>query len=330
MKSLILTCCLSFSFATYFFAHDTLSPDEIKRREKLTKKFLKEQDNYVYIPTGSYGVSYCGDCEYIEPRTIDTVNTFFMLKSEVSNFDYLEFLRSIQTTDTTHYRLMLPDTTVWRAPYSYNEPYVEYYLRHPAYWYYPLVGVSHYQARAFCVWLTDMYHQQPERIFKKVLFRLPTEMEWVYAAEGGTFGNPFPWQGFYSEDENGKPRANCMRFSAENIYYDTLYQKTPEGQFKPIPIYRASNDINYEESAGMLHDYSDVTVPCISYSPNEYGLYNMAGNLAEMVQELGITHGGSWNDPGAYMRNHVRQFYVGEHSSSSKRGFRVVMEVLEW
>jgi hypothetical protein len=56
----------------------------------------------------------------------------------------------------------------------------------------------------------------------------------------------------------------------------------------------------------------------------------MAGNVSEMVAEIGITHGGSWKDPGYYLQNHIRQFYKSEATSSSDRGFRIVIEVVEY
>ena len=92
-----------------------------------------------------------------------TVSTFYMDESEVSNINYLEYLywtgRVFGTDYPEVYKKALPDTLVWRKKLSYNEPYIELYLRHPAYHEYPVVGVSWLQASDFCVWRTDRVNE---------------------------------------------------------------------------------------------------------------------------------------------------------------------------
>ncbi|MFP5040360.1 SUMF1/EgtB/PvdO family nonheme iron enzyme [Parasediminibacterium sp. JCM 36343] len=98
------------------------------------------------------------------PRRV-TVNSFFIDKTEVANVHYREYLYWLEKmfTDTPKYNALLngarPDTLVWRSALSYNEPYVEYYFRHPSYNYYPVVGVSWRQAYDFCLWRTDRVNQ---------------------------------------------------------------------------------------------------------------------------------------------------------------------------
>lgn len=92
------------------------------------------------------------------PRRV-TVSSSYMDETEVSNFSYLEYLywsaRVFGPTFPDIYYKALPDTLVWREKLAYNEPYVEYYLRHPAYRDYPVVGVNWLQANEFCAWRTD-------------------------------------------------------------------------------------------------------------------------------------------------------------------------------
>ena len=95
------------------------------------------------------------------------------------------------------------------------------------------------------------------------------------------------------------------------------------------PIVRAFGGYGNSTIAGRWSDYADVTAPAESYWPNDYGLYNMAGNVCEMVKQPGISRGGSWRDPGYYLQNSVRQTYKGKDTSSSKRGFRTVIKVIE-
>ncbi len=95
------------------------------------------------------------------PRRV-TVSSFYMDQFEVTNFNWLEYLYWIRRTYEDYpmiYKNALPDTNCWRSPLAYNEPYVEYYLRHPAYQNYPVVGVSWNQANDFCKWRTDRVNE---------------------------------------------------------------------------------------------------------------------------------------------------------------------------
>lgn len=320
----------------FFVSSVSLSatPDSLKIIEKKNKEFLKKSA-YVIIPSGTVSTAnfYDNYGQAITPEVpvirSTPINSFIMAKGEVTNLDYLEFLAYYKSRDPEKFKKTLPDTMVWRTTLAYNEPYVEYYFRHPSYQNYPVVGVSYHQATLYCAWLTELYHQNPNRIYKKIVYRLPTEAEWIYAAKGGNSHANYPWNGPYMRASNGDIKANCLNFGTEGVVRDTLYEKDKNGEFKEVYIYRAY-PYHPIGAAGSLYDGADITAPAISYWPNAYGLYNMAGNVSEMVQEIGLTHGGSWRDPGGYLQNHVRQFYEGEHSASSTRGFRLVIEVVEY
>lgn len=95
------------------------------------------------------------------PRRV-TVSSFYIDQFEVTNFNWLEYLYWVGRTYEEYpmiYKNALPDTLCWRSPMAYNEPYVEYYLRHPAYQNYPVVGVSWAQANDFCKWRTDRVNE---------------------------------------------------------------------------------------------------------------------------------------------------------------------------
>ncbi len=98
------------------------------------------------------------------PRRV-TVNSFFIDKSEVANVHYREYMYWIENVfSDPQYSEVLegakPDTLVWRSELAYNEPYVEYYFRHPSYNYYPVVGVTWRQAHDFCIWRTDRVNEK--------------------------------------------------------------------------------------------------------------------------------------------------------------------------
>jgi sulfatase modifying factor 1 len=101
--------------------------------------------------------------EFDNVRRRVTVATFYMDETEVANVDWLEYLYWIRRNfpnDAEYYYNALPDTLVWRQPLSYNEPYVNNYLRHPAFQDYPVVGVTWEQANAYCEWRTDRVNEE--------------------------------------------------------------------------------------------------------------------------------------------------------------------------
>ena len=143
-----------------------------------------------------------------------------------------------------------PDTLVWisDATYAYNEPYTEMYFWHPAFDDYPVVGVTWGQAKAFNAWRTQIMNEWKMKNGETYVqrFRLPSEAEWEYAARGGRDLAPFPWGGPYARNQEGCVLAN----------------------FKPM-------------RGDYVEDANAYTAPVESYSPNDYGLYNMSGNVAE-------------------------------------------------
>ena len=121
-------------------------------------------------------------------------------KTELTNLQYLEYLYYLKKNQgmETHNK-MLPDTAVWSNKQGYNEPYVAYYFRHPAYRNYPLVGITKKQAESYCEWLemilNDKFSNDPKHPVQKINVRLPTEAEWELAARGGNPNAIFPWKG---------------------------------------------------------------------------------------------------------------------------------------
>ncbi len=258
------------------------------------------------------------------PRRV-TVSSFYMDETEIANVHYLEYLywldRVYGTDYPEVYKKALPDTLVWRSKLGYNEPMVELYLRHPAYQRYPVVGVNWLQANDFASWRTDRVNEQilvregilrvnpaqvnednfntdaylagqyeglvksklqdlnPNRDERNVRmedgillprYELPTEAEWEYAALG-LIGNTvyervtdrkiYPWNG------------HVVRNSSEKYKGEML------ANFK-----RGRGDMM--GTAGALNDNADRPAPVFSYLPNDYGLYNMAGNVSEWVKDV--------------------------------------------
>lgn len=230
----------------------------------------------------------------------------FMKETEVTNFEYLEYLYyQKKHLGNNSVESLLPDTNVWKRANEYNEPYVEYYFRHPAYRNYPLVGLTKKQANEFCLWLTviltENYRKNHESDIDSVFVRLPTKQEWIDAAKGGNDYYEYPWKGHDVRMTEGKwqgdMRANFVRGKGD-----------------------------YMGIAGSLNDNADVTAPVRSYWPNDYGLYNCAGNVAEMVSDDDVAMGGSWRSSGFDIKV-TSEIRAAE--PSSEIGFRYIVEVVK-
>ena len=128
-------------------------------------KYPKAGPGLVFVQGGTFLMGakdedVMGDWNNVPKRI--TVPSFFIDETEVANVHYREYLYWLENTfsgDSNTMRKALPDTLCWRQELAYNEPYVEYYLRYPAYNYYPVVGVSWQQANDFCVWRTDRVNE---------------------------------------------------------------------------------------------------------------------------------------------------------------------------
>ena len=263
------------------------------------------------------------------PRRV-TVSSFYMDETEVTNMFWLEYLEWLDRIYGNSFpeivERALPDTLAWREKLAYNEPMVKYYLRHPAYREYPVVGVSWRQAADFCKWRTDrvneniliqegLFVHNPESqmdeehfttdtYFNRQYFgerdaegvkdystnssgyrdirmedglllpdyRLPTEAEWEYAALGligNSYGElieerrTYPWDGHFIRNENRRDKG-----------YGEINANFVRGRG------------DYMGVAGALNDFGDITVQSHAYAPNDYGLFNMSGNVNEWVMDV--------------------------------------------
>lgn len=229
-------------------------------------------------------------------------------------------LSSLYDFLNTYIVKVYPDTTVWvnDFPNANNEQYMKLYFSSANYNDYPVVGVTWEQAEAFCAWRTNflMAGMGPQARYIQ-RYRLPTEVEWEYAARGKE-GNPYPWQGIEAKSQEGCFYAN----------------------FKP-------DRGNYTDDGNLITSRVGI------YGANSNGLFDMAGNVAELTStvytEAGVdamadlnpqlsynaakedpyvlkrksVRGGSWKDPMSMIRSAWRSWEY-QNQPRSYIGFRCV------
>lgn len=291
MKQLILLCCLA------FFTASTPQPP----------KKIKLPKAYVYIPSGQ-----------IEQDGKElAIQGFFMQATEVSNLNYREFLAALEregrTADLEKARVH-PEG--WDIPGAYMQPFVEHYHQHPAFEDYPVVNVSREAALLYCEWLEKtLQAKYPDEIIK---VRLPSETEWMYAARAGHKDAPYP-HGNYLRNSKGQFLYNFRRVGDESIHRNP---DTGEIEVKKDALKRASANVH----AGPI--FVGPTKGKV-FSANDFGLYNMSGNVAEMLAQEGRTKGGCFNSTGYDIRIDAPDEFAGINDASPFIGFRPLITVLE-
>ncbi len=137
-----------------------------------------------------------------------------------------------------------PDVMSWMTDFANakSEQYTQHYFTAEGYNNFPVAGVSWEAADAYCAWRTDRYLSEGK--CEKDGFegyRLPTEAEWEFAARNGRSELDYPWYSNQTHTTDGLAHAN----------------------------FRASKDLK------------DLVSPVATFLPNRFGLYDMAGNMAE-------------------------------------------------
>jgi formylglycine-generating enzyme required for sulfatase activity len=217
---------------------------------------------------------------------LQDVEEFYMLKTEVSNLNYHVFLQAIRNTED--YQKAFPDSEMWNSPYRKNEDFKNQNLTFPGFKNYPVVGVSYDAANRYCQWLEKTINA-PLEASEKIKIRLPREAEWIRAARGDKHTSMFTW---------GSP-----------------YLKTRKGNY--LANHKASEPVN--------SNLSVKTTDIYSFYKNEFGVYQMNGNVSEMTDEPTTVKGGSWNSEAKALEIDNKQFV---DLPNKEVGFRPILKVL--
>ncbi len=316
-------------------------------RDKMGEKFqIQLTDPISGEETGEHAINYRERIEEEDMKNGDIQDLYYQggeiyyrtkqydVRKIKYRYDYIDLRAAAQLKRQDGYKVsrekfkkqeeveIYPDTLVFMRDftYAYNEPISTMYYWHPKYDDYPVVGVNWKQARAFAHWrtfkLNAFYSMNDEN--GVTAFRLPTEYEWEYAARGGRDQSMYPWGGPYVRNAKGCSLAN----------------------FKP-------GRGDYGADGGVY------PIRVASYFPNDFGLYDMSGNVAEwtvsayaesahlFTHDLNsdyqydakdedsetlkrkVIRGGSWKDIAAFVQVGSRS-YEYQDSSNSYVGFRTV------
>jgi len=267
-----------------------LGQQELSKSEiKSFRKSIGIPEACVYIPQGSL----------VTEKSTTSISSFWIYNCEITNDLYNNFLEELKASGNEYdYQIATVQREQWKQSGKGNSDFI--YDTHPAYHLYPVVNISYEAAGLFCQWLTSKLKN------KNWEFRLPTQEEWIYAAQCGRQGLSavYSWGFPFLRNNEGIPMGCYHSLGDESIH------KTENG----YEIISNEPDIS---------NYSKIMMaPSQSFYPNEWGLYNMSGNVAEMVSEKGIAMGGSWYDPGYDVSTESSQPYT---CASPIIGFRPVL-----
>lgn len=282
---------------------------KVSQTVKMLQKKLPEA--YIYIPEGKTSVHQ------------DTVSlsAFFMLKTEITNFHYLEYIYDLKRSGNSEtYTAALPDTAKWNSKNGMHSKFVDYYFRHPAFRNYPVVNVSQQQAQNYAKWVEGKLRTFTGN--NQIIVRLPWRNEFLRAANGNDMKRMYAWQGSdLLRNKLGQIMCNHLNLSNENITLD------PEtGAFS---IVRRNVDSEFITTNGQKAGYknsdnADVCAPVESYFKSDLGFYNLNGNVSEWVMEKDMAVGGDWSMPGYDVRN---ESYKTVKNPAPTTGFRLVIEL---
>lgn len=277
-----------------------------KRAKADVKKEKELVGTFVPIPEQSFTMQDVLEDGTLGPKMEYNLPAFYMLETEVTNKAYNLFLNDLKAQGRIDdYEKACFRSENWYTPNHHNEAARCYYDSFPAYELYPAVNVPYEGAVLFCQWLTEKVGN-PEWEYV-----LPSQLDWTWAASGGMTRAAYSMGEPFLTARDGTPYYHYLHID------DAWIARTDSG-------FQVVNN----HSGTMRTDFigSDIPFPAKSLRANGYGLYNMCGNVAEMVSNPNLAVGGSWLDPGYDIRIYSIKNYT---QPSPQIGFRVIARKVE-
>lgn len=304
---------------------------------KYTKNYAPDPEGFSFIPPGSF----------VYKDTTTTVQGFWAQETEVCNLTWMIFLNYlIENNRDEDLSKCIPDDPEWKIKMNMETdsvlvnnkfdksdlykflPFTKKFMADNKiesipvtyFAFKPVVGISHEAAKIFANWLSEM-NRTPGDYYK--IFRLPTETEWEYMAQAGSQNAPYAWGGPFTRNYKGQFMAKY--YTSSYLYKNTTidsvtYQRIDEDKLNEI--IKSQN----LEFTGEIRDSNwngiNSTLPVGYFQPNDWGLYDMCGNAAEMIENPNKTKGGSWASMEYFIQIRSEEKWSGKPSDCV--GFRLI------
>ncbi len=291
-----------------------LTEQEIKTNNKQKKKMVEQ----------------AARCDKSRYAAIPAASKFYMHNSEVTNQEYRTFIFDLLIQGKKEEFLKAkPDQHQWvkETDRKFFSPMEENYFSHSAYDTYPVVNVSREGAEMYCEWLEQEANKLLTAAGKPALqIGLPTDKEWIYAANSGIADAHYAWgptdvnDTYISADRN---KASNKR----GCFLANFCLRKYHGDLDSMSACNAKAHKQAYTTAGMMLGEGTATAPVYSYNANLFGLYCVCGNVAEMVTTPAGpgTKGGGWNSDEEHIRIDGDDEYAGRKGPSPFIGFRVLV-----
>lgn len=271
----------------------------------------------------------------------------YACQTEVTNKEYNQFLSYLlRSNQTSLYKKYKPDSSPYEGSLlTFFKGYHRLHLETTETKYdkdyddYPIVNISYEAAVAYCEWFTDLYNStKGKKKFKKVNFRLPKLKEWQIAALG--YKKFQSWELDENEVEVGIPRnpgeevavkKRIIPVKGSDILYPWygVYEYRNKAQNNKncwLGNFKIPSGVPLCPALPAGGDGFTITGKTGTYFPNGMGLFDVVGNVTEMIDEKGKACGGSWDH---FPEESTIRSINNYSGPSGAVGFRVFMEVVE-